>query len=182
MSTCPLCHGLDSPVFHDDNIYNSKRFNMGRIYYQCKQCELIFVDHSMLPNKDVEIKKYNEHTNNPQEIGYRNFLCHLLDPLSLRLTSGSEGLDFGSGPGPTISVIMKERGFNVCDYDPYFNNDATLLDKSYDFVTSTEVFEHFFNPKESLELVLSLIKKKGLLGVMTKLYNSSINFNDWYSK
>ena len=153
---------------------------MGRLYYQCHACELIFLNESMLPNQEIEINKYNEHTNNPEEEGYRKFLQNLLDPLTEKLSVGDEGLDFGSGPGPTISVIMKERGFNVCDFDPYFNNDLSLLDKSYDFVTSTEVFEHFFKPKESLELVLSLLKDGGPLGVMTKLYQNSINFNDWY--
>ena len=180
MSVCPLCNSKETKIFHDDNIVNSKRFNMGRLYYQCLACELIFLNESMLPNQEIEIKKYNEHTNNPEEEGYRKFLQNLLDPLTEKLRVGDEGLDFGSGPGPTISVIMKERGFNVCDFDPYFNNDLSLLDKSYDFVTSTEVFEHFFKPKESLELVLSLLKDGGILGVMTKLYQNSINFNDWY--
>jgi len=30
------------------------------------------------------------------------------------------GLDYGCGPGPTLSVMLREKGFKMADYDPFF--------------------------------------------------------------
>ncbi len=177
---CPLCHSHDCEIFHDDNQRTDKKFNQHRLYYQCFRCKLIYLEPKQLPTSDIEIKKYNEHTNNPLDQGYRAFLNMLIKPLMNKLDEADCGLDFGSGPGPTLSVIFKEHGFIVDDYDPYFKNDQELLCKTYDFITSTEVFEHFFEPKKELELLLNLLNPQGYLGVMTKLYNESIDFNNWY--
>ena len=65
-------------------------------------------------------------------------------------------------------------------YDPYFFPDKTLLERKYDFITCTETAEHFYEANKEFNRLDSLLKEGGWLGIMTNLYNDSINFEDWY--
>ncbi|ACJ31405.1 Conserved hypothetical protein [Shewanella piezotolerans WP3] len=85
---------------------------------------------------------YNYHQNSASDMGYRQFLSRALVPLFSRLASQDQGLDFGCGPGPTISVIAAESDIQISNYDPYYCNDMALLQQQYDFVTTTEVIGH----------------------------------------
>ena len=84
-------------------------------------------------------QRYDDHENSIDDEGYCSFLNHLLTPLAERLPKGAKGLDFGSGPGPTLSLLMAKHGFQMRCYDKYYAPEATLLNQSYDFITSTEV-------------------------------------------
>ncbi|MGB2360319.1 MAG: methyltransferase, partial [Porticoccaceae bacterium] len=53
---------------------------------------------------------YDQHQNSPDDLQYRRFLSRLTEPLLERLGPCSRGLDFGCGPGPTLSVMMAEQG------------------------------------------------------------------------
>jgi len=55
-------------------------------------------------------------------------------------------------------------------YDIFYYPEKEPIEKIkyYDFITATEVFEHLRNPKKELELLMSLIKTKGWIGIMTK--------------
>ena len=90
------------------------------------------------------------------------------------------GLDYGSGPGPAISTILGELGIKMSDYDPIFANNANPLSETYDFVTCTEVVEHFCKPFEEWAKLIGLVKFGGILGVMTTLYDDSITFENWH--
>ncbi len=65
-------------------------------------------------------------------------------------------------------------------YDPYFANTPSVLTEPYDFITSTEVFEHLYNPFKEIDLLFSLLKPQGILGVMTKLLREDIHFPTWF--
>ena len=82
----------------------------------------------------------------------------MLAPLAARLPAGARGLDFGSGPGPTASVMMRERGFVLRDYDPFFAPDETFLRDTYAFVICTEVVEHFRRPAENFKILDALLE------------------------
>lgn len=120
------------------------------------------------------------HENNPDDEGYRHFLSRLMTPMLEYLPASGKGLDFGSGPGPTLSIMLAEQGHNMSIYDPYFANDASVLQDSYDFITTTEVVEHLSRPKEVFCTLFSLLKEGGVLGIMTKLIPSLENFDRWH--
>jgi hypothetical protein len=172
--TCPLCGAAAISDFHRD-----KR----RAYHRCAVCALVFADPASHLSPADEKARYGLHENDPKDPAYRGFLRRLADPLTERLGEKPlKGLDFGSGPGPTLSVIMEERGYSMSVYDPFFAPDPAVLQDRYDFVTCTEVLEHFYTPAKEWRLLLSLVKPGGRLGIMTRLLEDPAAFGTWYYK
>ena len=95
------------------------------------------------------------------------------------LENSSSGLDFGCGSGPALAAMLEESGHHVKLYDPFFFPQDDVLKTSYDFVTCTEVAEHFHNPDREFRLLNKLLKPGGLLGIMTSLAPDQDNFADW---
>lgn len=152
----------------------------GLRYHQCSECELIQLDSESILTEAQEKKTYERHKNSSLDPRYREFLSQLFLPLRERVKTSSYGLDFGCGPGPTLSVMFEECGHQMEVYDKYFFENESVYSKHYDFITATEVFEHLISPKDSLEKLFKCLKNEGYLGVMTSLYDPSINFKNWY--
>ena len=55
-----------------------------------------------------------------------------------------------------------------------------MLSGQYDFITCTEAAEHFYDPGKEFQLLANLLRPKGWLGLMTKLYSDEIDFTSWY--
>ncbi|GAB4187393.1 MAG: class I SAM-dependent methyltransferase [Simkaniaceae bacterium] len=155
-----------------------------REYKHCKHCDLIFVPLKYHLSPSQEKKEYDQHENDSSDCKYRNFLNQALIPLEKYLIPGMQGLDFGSGPGPTLHLMLEEKGYLMKHYDPFFAPHDSLLHTQYDFVTSTEVVEHFNHPQKSWSLLASLVKKGGYLAVVTLFWDSVIkaNFSTWWYK
>jgi hypothetical protein len=100
--------------------------------------------------------------------------------MSVRLPPGARGLDYGSGPGPTVSTMMRERGFLMNDYDPFFAPDEAALAGTYGFVTCTEVIEHLRRPVETFACLDGLLEPGGLLGVLTGVLEDDAAFSSWW--
>jgi len=130
----------------------------------------------------AEKAEYDLHENSPNDEGYRRFLSRLFEPLNARLEPQSRGLDFGSGPAPTLKVMFEESGHTVAIYDPYYASDTSVLSTTYDFVSCTEVVEHFRNPREDLRDFWGCVRPGGTLGVMTKLVIDATAFGSWHYK
>ena len=171
---CPLCKTIESSMlFHRDN---------RREYYRCNICGLSFVPPSQLPSEEFEKAEYDKHQNSPDDPGYRKFLSRLFFPLQTRINANSHGLDFGSGPGPALSVMFEEAGHKMSLYDPFYTPDTAKLTRKYDFITASEVVEHLHNPEKDLTLLWSLLKSGGWLGIMTKLALDKTAFSKWHYK
>jgi SAM-dependent methyltransferase len=172
-TTCPLCTQNTASLFYQDS---------SRQYLRCSVCDLTFVpSHFHLSGTD-EKAVYDQHQNSPDDHGYRRFLNRIFEPLQLRLLPGSSGLDFGSGPGPTLSVMFAESGHDVVIYDPYYAPHVELLNRQYDFVTASEVVEHFCRPLQDFERMWACVKPGGLLGIMTKRAGNPEAFANWHYK
>ncbi len=168
---CPLCHDNSSLPFARVD---------ARAYFRCRRCLLTFLDPAQLPDADAERQHYQLHENDPDDPGYRAFLDRLATPLCERLRPGSKGLDFGCGPGPALARMLEERGHLMTVYDPLFAPDASVLEQQYDFVTCTEVVEHFHQPAKEFELLASLVRPGGVLAIMTSLLHNGIDFDKWH--
>ncbi len=169
---CPLCATpLGSELFHSDR---------RRDYYRCSLCGLTSVAVSQRPTIEAEKAEYDKHQNSPEDLRYRTFLSRLYIPMQERINPNSYGLDFGSGPGPTLSVMFEEAGHTMGLYDPFYASDNEVLNSRYDFITASEVLEHLHDPKEDLALLWSLLKPGGWLGVMTKLARDQAAFSQWH--
>ena len=130
----------------------------------------------------AEKAEYDLHQNSPTDPGYRRFLSRLAAPLCERLPSGCHGLDFGCGPGPTLSIMLTEAGHQVSLYDLYYQPDTGVWDARYDFITATEVVEHLRAPGPELARLWSSLLAGGTLGVMTKLVLDRESFAAWHYK
>jgi hypothetical protein len=69
-------------------------------------------------------------------------------------------LDFGGGHG-ILTRIMRDYGFDFYHYDKYAENLFACgfegnLDKTYKLITAFENFEHFVNPLEEIEKLVSI--------------------------
>lgn len=170
---CPLCESGQTAEFHQDR---------RRDYLRCNQCHLVFVPNRQLPTPEEERRQYDLHQNGPEDIGYRQFLTRAIQPVLDAVPFTGTGLDFGCGPGPTLSVMLQEKGYSVSDYDPIYRPNNTLLAQSYDFITCTEVIEHVHHPNLVWPTLLSLLKKNGLLVIMTKRLSTEAAFANWHYK
>ncbi|RUO23852.1 methyltransferase [Aliidiomarina minuta] len=173
--SCGLCQSQDVELWHTDN--------RGRIakreFYRCNQCQLIFVPPEFRLSAEEERDVYQLHQNDPNDPGYRKFLSRTFESMQALLAPGAEGLDFGSGPGPTLSLMFKEAGFSCQDYDIFYAHHPELLATQYDFITATEVFEHLGDPAQVLKQLLACLKPGGLLAIMTQRPQGKDAFSRW---
>lgn len=133
----------------------------------------------MLPTAEEEKQRYQFHHNSIEDKGYLNFLERAIQPMLPYLKEGMQGLDYGSGPEPVLAQrLQKKYHLNCESYDPYFFPDKPA--KKYDFIFSTETFEHFFKPGEEVWNLYSLLHSDGFLCVMTNLYHSLSGFEKWW--
>jgi SAM-dependent methyltransferase len=168
---CPLC-GFAAPApFHTD---------ARRLYLRCERCRLVFVPAVHWLTPEAEKAVYDLHENEAVDPGYRRFLSRLCDPLLERLSPGCRGLDFGCGPGPTLSRMLADRGHRMALYDPFYQEDPAVLTRTYDFITATEVVEHLRVPGRVIASLFSMLRPGGWLGIMTKLARDREAFRRWH--
>ncbi len=167
---CPLC--LSEQV-QDFATVDDKR------YWRCDVCQLTFLSSEHHLGEDAELARYQLHENSPDDPRYREFLGRLSAHLIPKLPVAAEGLDFGSGPGPTLSVMLEEQGFRMRLYDPFFAPGADALNRTYDFITCTETAEHFYQPGKEFRRLDGLLRSGGWLGVMTEMLEAGMDFARW---
>ena len=168
---CPLCH---SDLVRQLAVVDSKTF------WRCGVCHLTFLSSESYLSPDDELARYLLHENSPEDCRYRQFLSRLTDHLIPKLQPGAKGLDFGSGPGPTLSVMLEEAGFPMAIYDPYFAPDTAPLEREYDFITCTETVEHFYQPTKEFQCFDRMLRRNGWLGIMTEILDSDTDFANWW--
>lgn len=149
-----------------------------RGYHLCGNCALIFADpaHRLAPA--AEKAYYATHENGIDNAGYVRFLGRVLEPMLPHLDGGMRGLDYGCGPGPTLSLLVRQQGIACDDYDPFFADRP--LKPPYDFMFSTECFEHFHHPAAEIARIHALLKPGGLLGIMTERWTTPEAFARWH--
>ncbi len=168
---CPLCSGEDIDPFYEDG---------NRTYLSCLDCKLVFVPSYYWLSDEEQKATYDLHENDPQDQGYRQFLSRLSTPLMERLAARQKGLDFGCGPGPTLSALLEAHGHEVDLYDPNYCNDPSVFHNTYDFICATEVVEHLREPKLEFAALFKVLKPGGWLGIMTKLVTDKQAFRQWH--
>ncbi len=168
---CPLCGSEAGRPYHHDG---------RREYLQCGCCQLVFVPEQYFLSTADEKTHYDLHENHSADTRYRQFLSRLADPLLQVLPSGARGLDFGCGPGPTLSQMLAEAGFPTEIYDPYYAPQTDVWNQRFDFITASEVVEHLHRPLFELERLWSVLNPGGYLGIMTKRVSNPAAFARWH--
>lgn len=169
---CPLCSAV-ADLFDD---------NRGTFFFKCTGCHSVFRDPADELSPKLEKKRYEAHNNDPADPGYRSFVAPIVKEVLRRFTPTHHGLDFGAGPVPVITELLREKGYNIEPYDPFFHNDPELLKQTYDYIAACEVIEHFRFPAKEFKLLRSLLKPGGALICMTELYDEGQDFAKWHYK
>lgn len=151
-------------------------------YYYCGNCEFIFLEESKIIPSQQEKIEYSFHENSLANEGYVNMLREFIDkavrPHRPQITTA---LDFGSGPGPVLAELLRQEGFKTDIYDKHFAPEKVYLNKKYDLITATEVFEHLKDPLSTLRSLKSRLNKNGILAVMTLFHqNNDEHFKKWW--
>ncbi len=149
-------------------------------YFHCPCCGMIFLSPENHLSPEGERTRYEQHQNDPSDIHYRQFLARLVDPLLDHLKPGARGLDYGSGPGPALIAMLREHGCDMRGFDPFFDPDASALETRYDFITCTEVIEHFHRPLQEFTRLSDLLLPNGTLAVMTETLTDDTDFANWH--
>lgn len=175
MSVCPLCSASNTTL-HDTLQHGQLA---GREFWLCLRCQLIHVPRAFQLSPLAEKAIYDLHENSPNDAGYRRFLARLFDPISTHLAPGNCGLDFGCGPEPVLAQMFSAAGFPCATYDIFYAKHPERLQQSYDFIVSTEVFEHLAAPMQIFAQLLTSLKPNGLLGIMTQRWDTQSRFKQW---
>lgn len=167
-SNCPLCQRRSS-LFFDKT-------------YCCPNCYLVFKSKELFLSKEAEDKRYRTHQNSNNDQGYIDFLNRLANPLKEFIKNEDQFLDYGCGPYSQISKILEADLHSTSCYDPLFFPDESVKNKKFDVVTCTEVVEHFQDVKGEWEKLISTVKPNGILGIMTRFYQDTTNYKEWWYK
>ncbi len=170
---CPLC-GLSV------NAAACMVDRSGVIYHQCVNCGLVFKDSKFVPDSQKSLERYNLHNNSYDDKKYVDYLDrYLSDGFMKYYKNGAAVLDYGCGPEPVLQRLLLEKyNINISVYDPnFFECDLSR----YDFIISTEVFEHFKNVFSEIDRVISILNSGGILSIKTN-FNNTDNFSNWWYK
>lgn len=167
--SCPLC------------------WNTGRLFYQnqfysCGTCLSIFRDPKSYLGTEKEKARYVTHNNDIHDLGYQNFVSPITSRVLTDFPPESHGLDYGAGPWPVITHLLREKWYTLSLYDPYFYPGTRVLEKKYDYIVCSEVMEHFYQPYAEFKKLASLLKPHWKLYLKTELYHEWRDFSSWYYK
>ena len=166
---CPICKNSSVIEFLEaDN----------RKYFLCKNCEFIFVPKEFWLSKAEEKLRYEQHNNDSKDKGYITFLSQITLPIKKFIKEGSHGIDYGCGPNSVLSEILTKSKMHMTQYDPFFY--PKFPNHKFDFLLSTETFEHFQNPIEEIRNISSIVHSQGVIGVMTAFWQEDIFIKNWH--
>lgn len=168
---CKICSTITKEI---EDIELKKTFR------HCLHCELIFLDKNFYVTTENEKNQYDQHNNSLENEGYVKMFNDYLD-FTLEGLHVKTALDFGSGPTPVLAELLKRRDLHVDYFDKFYQPQKVYEDKSYDLITSTEVFEHLENPKDILSILTKHLNPHGIISLMTLFHtNKQEDFLKWW--
>ena len=159
VNLCPLCQ--NSSLTLSPPLNNLKL---------CSVCGLAFKETSTHLTHAEERKRYLLHQNHLMEDGYKKYLQQLVNPALELGPEPLRALDYGCGPFPALSLILREKSIVCENYDPYFFPHQVGLESKFDLIFCSEVVEHFRNPALEWQKLIQLLSPHGRLAVMTKFH------------
>jgi len=150
-------------------------------YYYCEKCAYIFKSPKYYQNFDTQKKRYNLHTNDENDEGYKAYFKRFLDFVLPVVGSPKDALDFGCGRSTILSNMIKNKDIKCDFYDPIYHPDTLNDDKKYDLIVSVEVFEHLHQPRTTFKYLSEKLNEEGYLAIQTAFHSNDIKtFKTWY--
>jgi hypothetical protein len=178
--TCNLC-GSKTLTLVDPNLKIKDRKLR---YHRCTQCGFTKKEDAALIDSSSEKAQYDFHENHIENEGYKNLLQGFIDDTVTPFKASGSLLEYGAGPGPVLGKLLSDMGFEVTLYDPYYHVDKEALKKRYDVITSTEVFEHFYEPLKTIKTLVNCLNSNGILAIQTsfKTMDDETFLTWWYRR
>ncbi|MCL1117912.1 methyltransferase domain-containing protein [Shewanella aestuarii] len=172
MIPCPLCTHQVRFFIQDKK----------RAFYTCPECGIVIADPKshLMPN--IEKQRYGRAPKSAKQRQLSQFIMPLLEQINQQQAGALSGLNFGRLLDLQCLQKIEQSGHSVNQYDPFFAADHRVLQKSYDFVCSYKVFEHFRNPSKEWQLLTRLVKPGGWLAISTPLLTDLNHFDKWHYK
>ena len=169
---CHICNKSTVSFVHDKT---------GIIYYHCEECEYIFKSPEVYQGFDAQKERYNLHTNDEEDEGYKAYFQRFLDFTLPLVGQPKTALDFGCGASSILSDMLSGTGVDCDYYDPIYHPDTLNKSKKYQLIVSTEVFEHLHQPRDVFESLLGRLEKGGYLALQTQFHPNDVEaFKKWY--
>lgn len=173
---CLLCESPDAASF---KVVKKPEYS----YFHCAECDLIFMDPAQRLSPPEEKVRYDMHENQDQA-GYRAFLEPLVKYIEehklVQNHENARALDFGCGPTAFFGHLLTLRGFDVTNYDLFYQPNQDCFTRNYHLISSTEVWEHLHEPRKDIHRLVSHVKPGGILAVMTSGHKGEAAFHDWH--
>ncbi len=168
---CKICSS--EQLFFKDITYRVNKLPVEYLY--CGNCGFLSKAEKHILSPEREREDYLTHHNTLENLGYVEMLTSFIDDCItpyIQIESGPplKILDFGSGPGPVLAHLLRERGYEVDIYDPYFAPGTGYREKTYNIITATEVFEHTIDPQAVMQHLASRLAPGGLLAITTHFH------------
>ncbi len=173
---CLICTAPTS-VLHDP------QFSLD--YYVCRECGFIAQDRKNIVTFTEERTEYDRHENSIDNEGYVTYFKRFLDQALMPYVTSGHGLDYGSGPEPVLSqVLRRDYALDVDIYDLHYQPEKVFEGKTYDYIITTEVIEHVQNPMEVLQLMYDHLKPHGVVALMTLFHpeDADVFLKWWYRR
>jgi len=169
------CHICNKPTV----LFVHKKTNI--TYYHCNDCEYIFKSPECYQDFYEQKERYNLHENDKDNEGYKAYFQRFLDFTLPWVEQPKTALDFGCGVSSLLSTMLQEEGIECDFYDPIYHPDTLNNSKKYEFIVSTEVFEHLHQPREVFESLIRRLKEGGYLALQTQFHTNEVEaFKKWY--
>lgn len=168
---CALCAHSRLRCVHEDRL---------RAYWSCERCQLVQVPAKFWVTSEQARAHYDQHDTDVYSVGHRCFLQRTFQPVLAHCAPPASGLDFGSGPAPTLATMLRERGYQMALYDECYAPDLGVFSARYDVITATEVLEHLQQPLFWLDQLWQCLQPGGLLVVQSKRVLSDQHLSDWH--
>jgi len=174
MVSCILCAKTTISEYYKDKKHH---------FLVCSTCHTVFRHPETFISFQAEKDRYLSHHNDVTDTGYQKSVKSLVEAVSANFSTTAVGLDFGAGTGPVAATLLREKGYSIVLYDPFFYPNQDVLGNKYDFIICNEVIEHFHHPLKEFKLLKSLLKPEGMLFCMTMLWNGTTEiFKNWWYK
>lgn len=152
-------------------------------YDVCEHCHFIYKQPPYHPTQAAEKHRYETHNNDPGNPGYRTYMERFVDLHVAPLQGVRTVLDYGSGPYPMLADVLRDNGYEVAIYDPYFHPHEDYADHAYDLIVLHEVIEHMADPITALRHLMGMLKPTGRLIVRTQFRPLEMDaFLAWWYK
>ncbi len=138
-------------------------------FFRCASCGFSFLHPDFLPSEEAAFNRYKKHHNNEDDEAYKQFLSKIIGRALFYADKAESVIDWGSGPNPLASRLLREKGFSVFSWDPYFSFSEKPEKAFYDLALCIETAEHFFYPKKDFAAFFETVKPGAFAIIHTHL-------------